>query len=116
MTGKAKPETSKSDADAAREELKDEPKTLEFKALTLELPAELPEALMFDFVELETAGNDPRPIFRILRSILGPEQFLTVRHALDGGQLDAEEIPELIEGILDAYGMNSGESEASQGS
>lgn len=94
----------------AAEETAPKPKKLKFKGLDLDLPAELPETLMFDFTEIEAAeGNDARPLFRLLRSILGPAQFTQIRNALDNGKIKADDITDLIEAIFDKYGMAPGE-------
>lgn len=103
-------------AAAARSERKPKPKKLTFKGLKLTLPPELPETILFDFVDLEDAGNNPIPMFRLLKSVLGDEQFLALRHANANGTVQAEDLPELLEVIFGKYGLTPGESEASQAS
>lgn len=99
---------------AARAEKAPKPKKLTFKGIKLTLPAELPPTLLFDFTELEAAGDNPMPLFRLLRSILGPSQFTEIRNAMDTGTLEATDLSGLLEATLGKYGLTPGESSASQ--
>lgn len=130
--GKAKakePRTSKASAALAEREAakaaeageKPPAKSVEFHGLTLALPDELPDTLLFDIVEIEASGTNPIPLLRFLRSLLGPEQFVALRNVTgENANGDAEafgnSIAELVADVFAQYGVTPGESEASQGS
>lgn len=109
--------TSKSAA--ARGEAKQQPKSADFRGVTLTLPPELPGELIFDLAALDRATG-PGPIVELLETLLGVEQVRQVRakvaeekvpfSAVDGVLLG------LISDIVDAYGTSTGESSASQDS
>jgi hypothetical protein len=100
---------------AARAEAKPKPKKFTWRGLRLTLPAELPLELMFDIAELEAVDENPMPIFRLLRTMLGPEQFTDVRNKFaDIGTKNGDDpLGGLVEGILSKYGVTLGESKAS---
>lgn len=110
-TGKSKTASAKAGA-VARSERNGKPKTVDFKALTLTLPKDLPATIDFDLIELETEQT-LQPIYRMLRSILGADQFLDVRNAVDPDDPERSDIFGLFQAIFDAYGVEPGESEAS---
>jgi hypothetical protein len=88
-----------------------EPPQIEWRNLVLVLPDTLPATIMFDFVELEAAGGDPRPIFRLLRTLLdGSDQFLAVRNEIIESDDVGEIVDELLELIFTEYGLGMGES------
>lgn len=104
-------------AAAATAEVEPEAKELEFKGLDFVLPAELPETIFFDLSAFETAEADPRPVFRLLGSILGDQQTLQLRNAVaQRDDLSLGDLMPLIETIFDQYGMSPGEAQASQDS
>lgn len=121
---------AESKAAAARREKKDaagtkdaeekqEPKIVEWQGLKLELPIEPPEEMLFDIAEVEASPDDTMSIFRVLRSLLGRDQFIEVRNKV--AELRAVEPDEIhsrdvIEKVLEAFGMSLGESSASQDS
>lgn len=107
-------EKKPSKATAAMAEVEPQEKSFKWQGLTLTLPAELPEVVLFDVVEMEASENGIA-ILRTLRSILGPDQFTQVRNKL--GQLGANAESEvLFDGIFGQYGLGSGESSASDDS
>jgi hypothetical protein len=101
-------------AAAARAERKPKEKKLRFKGLNFTLPPELPETILFDFIALEGAEDDPRPLFRLIESVLGTSQMVALRNAIArSDKVTMEDIPPLIEAIFGKYGLTPGESEAS---
>lgn len=103
---------------AARAEVAARPaaKQVEFRGHTFTLPDELPATLLFDITDLEVAGNDPMPVFRLLRSLLGPDQFTELRNLVAGDEQIVHTIDELIEDLFAQYGVSLGERSASPGS
>lgn len=102
-------------AAAARAEKKPEskPKEIQFHELTLTLPERLPETVMFDITDIESGVqmDDPRPIFRLLRSVVGGEQFVAIRNQIEIETLPVgEAVMELMKDVLAEYGLTSGES------
>lgn len=111
-TGKA----AASKAAAAVAEAKGDEKTVEWQGLTLTMPAEIPAVLLFDITELEaTSDGNPMPMFRLLRSLLGGQQFTQARHHVPKGD-DGTAVFHLLSDALGQYGINLGESPASQDS
>lgn len=103
-------------AAAARAERKPRAKALTFKGLKFALPAELPDTFIFDVIEIEAAGESAGPIFRMLRSILGSEQFNVLRNAVENKAIAATEIDDFVSAVFEKYGLGLGESSASQDS
>lgn len=103
-------------AAAARAERKPRAKSLAFKGLKFTLPPELPDTFIFDVIEIEAAGESVGPIFRMLRSILGPEQFNVLRNAVENKTIAPEEIDDFVSAVFGKYGLDLGESSASQDS
>jgi hypothetical protein len=110
-SGRAKKATPDK-AGAARSEANGKPKHLKFRGLNLELPAELPETLVYDIVALRHAGDNPMPAFDILYSIVGQEQFFEIRNKIG----ITDDLSELFTKLFAKYGMTLGESSASQSS
>lgn len=100
---------------AARAETKPKAKQFKWRGLTLKLPAELPLEMMFDIAELEASDQNPMPIFRLLRSMLGPEQFTDCRNRIAevSDKNGKDPLAGLVEGVLGQYGVTLGNSEAS---
>jgi hypothetical protein len=98
------------EAAAARSEKSPKGKTLKFKGLTVKLPPTLPDTLLFDMAEIEAAGENPMPVFRMLRSVLGPEQFGEVRAAVEAGTIKVADLDDFITQIFGKYGLSPGES------
>jgi hypothetical protein len=105
----------KGQAAVARQEKEPKPKQVTFKGLTLTLPLSLPETFVLDIVELE-ATEGPMPLFRMLRSILGAEQFGQLRSAIDRKVIMTEDLDSIITDVFEKYGIGPGESSASQDS
>ena len=109
----------KSTAVAARAEANGDAadkKTAMFGNLELELPENLPETILFDITDIEAGVEmeDPRPIFRLLRSIVGPEQFTAICNKIEADQLSVgDEVMDLMGKVLSEYGLTTGESSAS---
>lgn len=99
---------------AARSEIRDEPKAVEFRGINLTLPQVIPGAILFDIAEAEADDGNLIPIFRALRSILG-DQVNELRKALADESLEQvlTVVDELLGQIFAQYGTSSGESEAS---
>lgn len=102
-------------AAAARAEKKPEPesKEVQFHGLKLELPDRLPETVMFDITDIESGVqmDDPRPIFRLLRSVVGGDQFVAIRNQIEIESLPVgESVMDLMKDVLAEYGLTSGES------
>lgn len=103
-------------AAAARAEAADQPqpKTAEFRGLTIALPTDLPKTFMWD---MAAANDDVFAYFQLVQSLLQPEQVGEVRSALANADDTAGDfIMELLDAIFAEYGMAAGESAASQGS
>jgi hypothetical protein len=113
-TTKAKtaPEAAPNDGAAARAEKKDEPKVVHFSDLELTLPAKLPGTILFDLADIE-AGRDLRGTMEMVKSLVGADQYQAIRDKVADDGLDPDEtvtaLGNLIEGILNAHGMGSGE-------
>lgn len=109
--GRTKAVAAKSEQDAAQQP---ESKKIEFEGLELELAPSLPAAMMFDLIETEASEGGANAYLvhlRLLRSLVGPDQFMTIRHRI--GE-DVDKVWELINLVLAEYGMGLGESPASQ--
>jgi len=103
-------------AAAARAERKPRPKSLTFKGLKFTLQPELPDTFIFDVIEVEAAGEGIGPIFRMLRSMLGGEQFMRLRNAVEDGTIAVEEVDDFVGAVFEKYGLGLGEPSASQDS
>lgn len=109
---KAKPRVKPEPA-AAADELDPQPKQVTFREVTLDLPEDLPGTILFDLTELEASGN-AMAVYRMLRSVLGPEQFATVRNQMTADDNVGELIDGLFDEVFGAYGITVGESSASE--
>lgn len=105
----AKP-ASAAQAEAARDEATESAKTVAFRGATLTLPPELPATMLFDIVELEAAGDNPMPLFRLLRSVLGPEQFVEVRNEIKPDEEIVDAVDGLLTDVFGQYGLTLGKS------
>lgn len=103
-------------AAAARAEKKPRAKSLTFNGIKFTLPPELPDTFIFDVIEIEAAGDSIGPVFRMLRSMIGPEQFNLLRNAVEDKSISPDEIDDFVSAVFDKYGLGLGESSASQGS
>lgn len=102
-------------AAAARAEKKPKAKKLTWKGLKLDLPAEFPEQVItgFQVDRVLSEDNDPSlPYFRMLKSMLGPEQLLAAKEKLT----KEEDVSDLLGAIFEKYGVGLGESKASPAS
>lgn len=99
-----------------------EQKSIEWRGHTFKLPDELPKSLMFRLAELEEAGNDARPMLRLLKSLVeaaGEPQYPIIIREIDIADDEDEVIEEafaLVNQIFEKYGTDEGESDASQDS
>lgn len=115
VPAKRKPAAA-SKAAAARAEKDPEPRTVEFEGLTLTLAADFPEEIFFDMIESEAsqaegnAGNEYIVNLRLLRSLVGPDQFTDIRHRFGR---DAAKVIDIVNAVLEEYGLTMGESAAS---
>lgn len=95
---------------AALSEVVDEgPRSIKFRELELELPRELPPTILFDLTDLESTGENAMPIFRMLKSLLGPEQFVQVRNVLKPDDSVSDLVDEMLGDIFTQYGVSLGE-------
>lgn len=101
---------------AARAEKKPKAKTYTQGGIKFNLPATLPETIIFDMVEIDATEGAPMPVYKMLRSILGPEQFNKLRNAIEAGTIKSEDLDTFIEGVFAKYGVTPGEATASQAS
>lgn len=88
-------------------------KTYTFEGIELSLAAEIPPEILFDVIESEASegsANEYLVNLRILRTLVGPDQFMTIRHRIGG---DADKVWALMDGVLGEYGLTMGESSAS---
>lgn len=104
----------RSSSKAARAEAKPKPKKLTWHGLKLELPADPPEEMLFDLIEIEADG-DMAAIMRMLRSLLGPEQFMEVRNKVSELRREKPQergayVEEITNAVFEKYGMTLGES------
>ena len=65
--------------------------------------------MLFDVVELEASENNALPLLRMLRTIVGAEQFGQIRNRIGV----SEDLGELLREVFAAYGITMGESSAS---
>lgn len=84
-------------------------KTITWKGIKFDLPDRMPKALLFDFIDIEAEGNDPAPVFRMLRSLVGPSQFVKFRNAVEQEEAEPDDVFELVRKILKKYGVGAGE-------
>ena len=84
-------------------------KTLEYEGITLTLPDSLPASALMQVVELEaTSESNPVALLRILRAILGPEQYTQAAYRVPQ-ENDWESVYGLLRGCLDQFGLSLGE-------
>ena len=113
-----KPAASRKGA-AASAEKSDEPRTIDFRGLTLTVPkpADWSAELYFAMGDLESGKTKIAGANGVLAAMLGQDQFDQVRDRLIEQQVkftDVEEIlGELFMAAMEAYGTTSGESSAS---
>jgi hypothetical protein len=97
---------------AASRAKKDQAKTVDFRGLTLALPAKLPGTILFDIAEVE-AGRDLKGILDFLRSLVGDGQFEAVKAKVAEDDIPFPDVIDVIEGlvgeIMEASGVNLGE-------
>ncbi len=115
MTQTAKSGRASKKGSAAVRAEKAKSKSVKFRGETLQLPEELPPTLLFDITDVEAAdGDNPMPVFRMLRSILGGDQFVVVRNKIAVSENeDFADVGELVEAIFAQYGVSAGEAPAS---
>ena len=104
----AAPKKKGAAAKAARAEAKPEPKTAKWNGLTLELPDAMPSTMLFDVVEYEASdGDDPTPLLRLLRELVGPEQFQQIRYRIPRDD-DGTAVAGAMQAVFEPYGMTPG--------
>ena len=109
----------KAAAARAEKQTEPDPNVLEFEGLTLRLPTEFPEEIFFDMIESEASqaegngANEYLVNLRLLRSLVGPDQFTEIRHRFGR---DSDKVVALFDAVLEKFGLTMGESEASPGS
>lgn len=122
---KTKRRTKPTQAAAEKEQGAAEGKTIEWRGHTLKLPATPPRSIGFRVAEVEEAGDDVRPLLKLLKSILDAAeegQYGRIAREIDQATDDeADEVLgsayQLVWDIMPMlYGVDAGESEASQDS
>lgn len=104
--------------EAARAEKKDGPATFDFRGLELVLPKKLPLSFAFKWRQVQKDRNgDQFAILDVIETLLGAEQFAAIERQIDEEGLtiddDAQVLVDLIEGVIEAFGVSLGESTAS---
>lgn len=96
---------------------------VKWRDLSLTVPGSLPLAVAFDMAEAEEDGAgalDQQTVFRVLRAVLGREQFRQVRNYVADERITVDEgmdvLVDLFEAVTRTYGFEPGESSASDGS
>jgi hypothetical protein len=110
---KPKRKAAPSKPEAAAAEVTDTPRAITFRGVEITLPRELPPTLLFDVAEMEANDGSPMPVFRLLRSLLGAEQFTAVRNQLTDKDDVVDIVNELLVDLFAQYGITLGESSAS---
>lgn len=104
-------------AAAAQTEKNDQPKSLEWRGLTFTMPAALPGTVALDYADVEEGLQAIAPIRNLIRSVIGPEQYGQVYDKIRDDGVTFDEIVDvlggLVDAVFDAYGTDTGESEAS---
>lgn len=95
---------------AARAEKKNQPKTVDFRGLTLTLPATLPGTLIFDLADLES-GNGLRGTMELIKSLVGPDQYQAIRNKVADDEIPLDEVEGVLEGMLEDVFESSGLSQ-----
>jgi hypothetical protein len=97
---------------AAAEADEPQPKTVEFRGLTLTLGEALPNTFIWDAAE---ANGNELAYYQLVQSLVPPEQRLVVRSVLaESGEDSDAFMSDLADVVLGAYGIGLGESSASQ--
>jgi hypothetical protein len=109
------PDASNEVAAVKGEVLEGNAKTVEWESLTFALPPEMPAVALMDRADMESS-NDSGAIIRLLRTVLGPEQFMAARNRVveisNSDMSDQiEKITDLIGAVMNAYGTDEGKSE-----
>lgn len=110
---------TRAQAEKAIAELKDKPRTGDFRGVKLTLPAQLPATFIFDVAEMQADedGTDFAVVHRLMVGMLGDKQWRAMRLkiAQDGDSLDdlTPLMEEMFEAVTAAYGVDVGESKAS---
>lgn len=99
-------------AEVARAEKASAAKTLDFRGLTLHLPAEPPGTLLFDIADLE-GGREFIGMMELIKSLVGAGQYQAIRAKIgeDGLSLAETEdaLAELVANITESSGLTQGE-------
>ena len=100
------------------------PKQITWNGVKLDLPADLPGTVLWDFAALEEGEKQLSPLLALIRSVLGEDQARAIKAKVAEKGWNIEKTTEalmdddkgLIPKITAKYGLTTGESEASQGS
>jgi hypothetical protein len=108
----SKSTSARKKAEVARSEKKDEAKQVDFRGLTLHLPAKLPGTILFDLADLE-AGRDLSGTMEFIKSLVGAGQYQAIRNKVGEENIPLDEVDDvllkLLEDILETSGLGSGE-------
>jgi hypothetical protein len=106
---------------AAKAEVAPQPKTADFRGVSIPLPPSLPGTFAMDLAEMEATGDQQvGTLYTLVVGIVGTDGWRLLRDKIaeDGDGIDdmGQVIAELIDAITAPYGVESGESAASAGS
>lgn len=111
---------------AARAEVNPEPKPLTFKGLDFTLPAKMPDWVRLDFLDIAELVREEVPdmvvegaMLRMVKGLLNEGaagQYEIFRDAVrdPDSEVTSIDLEPLLQACFSAYGVNSGESSASQ--
>src|SRR4051812_6175469 len=108
--GSSPKKPTRAQAAKAIAEMKDKPRTGDFRGVKLTLPAQLPATFIFDVAEMQAdeTGTDFAVVHRLMVSLLGDEQWRAMRRKIaeDGDSLDdiTPLMEEMFGAVTDAYG------------
>lgn len=116
--GTAKQPT-RAQAEKAIAEMRDKPRSGDFRGIALTLPAQLPATFIFDVAEMQAEDDetDFAVVHNMMVGLLGREQWGAVRRKIgaDGDSMSDLNplLEEIFQSVTGAYGVELGESPAS---
>lgn len=114
-----KKQPTRAQAEKAIAEMRDKPPTGDFRGITLTLPAQLPATFIFDVAEMQADDDetDFAVVHNMMVGLLGREQWSAVRRKIgaDGDSMSDLNplLEEIFQSVTGAYGVELGESPAS---
>lgn len=102
----------KSGAAAARAELDPKQKTVNFRGVEITLPPELPKTFVWDLAAASSEGD--LGYYRLAQSLIPAEHLQEVRALLaDSDDSEEDFMMDLLNTMLEPYGLGSGKQSAS---